>query len=246
MKGYELSTGAQTLKDRIRTVLFDLDGTLLFHKPDSFDMISSFCTDIGQPLDAETERLGRRTRHEYFVDPIIVGRLASFTLDQFWCHFNRHLLQAIGIQGDLDLLAREATDRIAAIDLSYHCPEAGCRTLAELRARGYKLGLITNRTNTERFYQLLDQMDMRSYFDLTLASGEVGIRKPEPGIFHTAMERLGTRADRSVYVGDNYWADVIGAERAGVIPILYDPLHLFPEANCLILERMDQLLSWLP
>ncbi len=58
-----------------------------------------------------------------------------------------YLLQAIGIQGDLDRLAREATDRFAGIDMTYHCPEAGYRMLAELRARGYKLGLITNRSN---------------------------------------------------------------------------------------------------
>lgn len=246
MEAYNLSDDVQRLKDRIRTVLFDLDGTLLFHKPDSFEVISAYCADIGQPLDAETEHLGRRSRHEYFVDPTIVGRLDGFSPGEFWCHFNRHLLRAIGIQGDLDRLAREATDRFADIDMTYHCPEAGCRTLVELRARGYKLGLITNRSNAERFYELLDRMDMRDYFDMTLASGEVGIRKPEPGIFVAAMQRLGARADDSVYVGDNYWADVIGAERAGVTPILYDPLRLFPEAECLILERMDQLLSWLP
>ena len=236
----------RTLKDRIRTVVFDLDGTLLFHEPDSFGVISAFCADIGQPLDAETEHRGRRTRHEYFVDSTIVEQLSSFSPDEFWSHFNRYLLQAIGIQGNLDDLAKEVTERFATIDLTYRCPEIGCQTLTELRTRGYRLGLITNRSNVEGFYELLDRMDMRAYFDLTLASGEVGIRKPEPGIFDIAMERLGARPDRSVYVGDNYWADVVGAERAGITPILYDPLRLFPEAECLILERMDQLLSWLP
>ena len=84
----------------IRTALFDFDGTLVFHEPDTSDMISDFCTEIGQPLDIDTERQGRRTRHEYFVDPDIVRRLDGFSPDQFWCHFNRHVLQAIGIQGD--------------------------------------------------------------------------------------------------------------------------------------------------
>jgi FMN phosphatase YigB (HAD superfamily) len=74
----------------------------------------------------------------------------------------------------------------------------------------------------------------------------VGISKPEPGIFYAALERLGATADQSLYVGDNYWADVIGARRAGVTPVLLDPHRLFPEADCLVLDRIDELLSWLP
>jgi FMN phosphatase YigB (HAD superfamily) len=212
------------VKNSIRTVLFDFDGTLVFHEPDSSDVISAFCTEIGQPLSAETERLGRRRRHEYFMDPIISRQLGSFSREEFWRHFNRHLLEAVGIEGDLDLLAEEVMRRLADVELTYHCPEAGCHTLTELRARGYGLGLITNRDG----------------------SGEVGIRKPEPGIFYAALERIGGTATESVYVGDNYWADVVGAQRAGLAPVLFDPHKLFPEADCIVLDKIDGLLEWLP
>jgi putative hydrolase of the HAD superfamily len=227
-------------------VLFDFDGTLVFHVPDSFDMISAFCADIGQPLSPEAERQGRRTRHEYFVDPIIRDQLAGMSSDQFWLHFNRHLLEAIHVEGDLNRLAEEVTARFAGQELVYHCPEEGCHTLSELRARGYNLGLITNRSNVETFYRLLDGMELRSHFDVTLASGEVGVHKPQPGIFHHALDRMSARAAQSLYVGDNYWADVLGARRAGVTPVLFDPHQLFPEADCLVLDRITDLLSWLP
>jgi HAD superfamily hydrolase (TIGR01662 family) len=235
-----------TAVDGTNTVFFDFDGTLVFHEPDSFDVISAFCTDIGQPLSPEAERQGRRTRHEYFVDPIIRDRLAGMSSDEFWLHFNRHLLEAIQVEGNLDHLAAEVTARFAGQELVYHCPEDGCHTLSELRTRGYKLGLITNRSNVEAFYRLLDGMELRSHFDVTLASGEVGVHKPEPGIFHYALDRINARAAQSLYVGDNYWADVLGARRAGVTPILFDPHQLFPEADCLILERIRDLLIWLP
>jgi HAD superfamily hydrolase (TIGR01549 family) len=230
----------------VSTVLFDFDGTLVFHEPDSFDVISAFCADIGQPLGPEAEHRGRRIRHEYFVDPVIRNQLDGLPADGFWQHFNRHLLDSLGIQGDLDDLAEEVAARFQGLELSHHCPEAGFQTLAELRARGYSLGLITNRENVERFYGLLDVMDLRPLFDMTLASGEVGVRKPEPGIFDIALARMGAMAGQSIYVGDNYWADVLGALQAGLTPILLDPRHLFPEARCLILERIDELLSWLP
>ena len=63
---------------------------------------------------------------------------------------------------------------------------------------------------------------------------------------HLALERLGANAAESIYVGDNYWADVIGAQRAGVQPVLYDPHRLFPEADCPVLAQIDDLLAWLP
>jgi HAD superfamily hydrolase (TIGR01549 family) len=246
MKPCEKHQPAAMTENGVRTVLFDFDGTLVFHEPDSFDVISAFCADIGQPLDAESERQGRRTRHEYFVDPIIREQLGQLSRAEFWHHFNRHLLEAMGVQGDLDHLADEVTRRFSDLEVVYHCPEGGCRTLAKLRGRGYELGLITNRENVERFYELLDAMELRPYFEMTLASGEVGVHKPEPGIFHHALGQLGARAEESLYVGDNYWADVVGAQRAGVIPVLFDPYRLFPEADCLSLERMDDLLAWLP
>jgi putative hydrolase of the HAD superfamily len=230
----------------ITTVLFDFDGTLVYHEPDSFEVISTFCAGIGQPLDPDAERRGRRIRHKYFVDPVIREQLDRLPRGEFWHHFNRHLLAALGVEGDLDRYAEEITTLVQDLELVHHCPEIGCRTLSELDARGYGLGLITNRDNVERFYELLDAMELRSYFDMTLASGEVGIRKPEPGIFDVALGRMEAEAGQAIYVGDNYWADVLGAQQAGVTPVLLDPRQLFPEARCLVLERIDELLAWLP
>jgi HAD superfamily hydrolase (TIGR01549 family) len=233
-------------RDGVQTIFFDLDGTLIFHEPDSFDVIREFCAEIGQPLDPETERRGRRMRHQYFVDPAIRDKLEGLSGDGFWQHFNGYLLEALSIEGDMDRLVRELGERFGSLDLVYDCPQAGCQTLEALRDRGYGLGLITNRQNVERFYQIMDEMELRPYFDVALASGEVGVTKPEPDIFYVALDQAGASAEHSIYVGDNYWADVVGAQRAGVTPVLFDPYRLFPEADCLILDRIDDLLPWLP
>ena len=233
------------MNNSFRTALFDFDGTLVFHEPDSFGVISAYCIEIGQPLSPEAKHAGRRMRHRYFADPEIVTQIRSFSPKQFWSDFYRHLLAAVGVDGDLDRHVDEIMDRAAEMSFTYHCPEAGCQTLTELRDRGYKLGLITNRDSVEGFHKILDKTEMWPYFDLVLASGEVGIRKPEPGIFYTALERLDSQAPEAFYVGDNYWADVVGAERAGLTPVLLDPDRVFPEAGCLVLDRIDGLLDWL-
>ena len=233
------------MRNSIDTVFFDFDGTLVFHKPDSLDIIRAFCQEIGQPLTTEAERIIRRSRHEYFGDSAIRPS-SDLSPQDFWQHLNRFLLEAAGIQGDLEQLAQKVTDHLAGIAFSYYCPEGNFRILTELRNRDYGLGLITNRENVNRFYELLHQMDLQSYFDLVLASGELGVRKPDPAIFHTALERTGAAAANSIYVGDNYWADIVGAERAGMAPVLLDPHRLFPEADSLILAELDELLAWLP
>jgi HAD superfamily hydrolase (TIGR01662 family) len=234
------------LEEDVRTVLFDFDGTLVFHQPDSFDVIADFCAEIDQPLSDEAIRLGRRMRHHYFVDPTIRQQMETLSRDELWRHLNRHLLEAIDIQGDLDKLAAEVTEYLGSIELTYHSPEPTAHTLGELRRRGYTLGLITNRESVDRFHEVLGMTELESHFELILASGEVGVRKPDPGIFGEALERMRAAAEQSLYVGDNYWADVVGAQRAGVTPVLLDPHGVFAEADCLVIECIDELLTLLP
>lgn len=71
-------------------------------------------------------------------------------------------------------------------------------------------------------------------------SGAVGVAKPDPAIFHLALQAAGTTADRAVHVGDAYQYDVRGARAAGVRPILVDPLGLRDDADC---ERVASLVD---
>jgi FMN phosphatase YigB (HAD superfamily) len=50
-------------------------------------------------------------------------------------------------------------------------------------------------------------------------------------------------AQETVYVGDNYFADVVGSRRAGLHPVLYDPRGIFPEADCSTIKSFDELMS---
>jgi FMN phosphatase YigB (HAD superfamily) len=53
--------------------------------------------------------------------------------------------------------------------------------------------------------------------------------------------KLGAR--EVIYVGDNYYADVVGARSAGLQPVLYDPLGIFPDADCATIKSFDELNS---
>jgi putative hydrolase of the HAD superfamily len=84
-------------------------------------------------------------------------------------------------------------------------------------------------------------LGLGAYIEFSLAGGEVGYFKPEPGIFQAALERMDAAAQETTYVGDNYFADVLGSRRAGLAPVLYDPRGVFPEAGCPTITSFDQL-----
>jgi len=90
-------------------------------------------------------------------------------------------------------------------------------TLVAVRSRGLKVGLVSNtiwpgllhREDLERF-GILD------FFDHLLFSADVGIRKPHPQIFKTALEALQVTPHETVFVGDRVPEDVAGAQRVGM------------------------------
>jgi putative hydrolase of the HAD superfamily len=97
-------------------------------------------------------------------------------------------------------------------------------TLTRLREAGYKLGLITNVTNDPT--KDIERILLREHFDLVIASCLVGFEKPSPRIFELAMEGLSIGAGEAAHVGDQYLADVKGAEAAGIKAILLDRYDL--------------------
>ena len=74
-------------------------------------------------------------------------------------------------------------------------------------------------------------------------AAEVNAWKPNPRIFDRALEFSGSSPERTIYVGDNYYADILGAQNAGLQPVLLDEKGLFPEAGCLVIERVEELVE---
>ena len=67
---------------------------------------------------------------------------------------------------------------------------------------------------------LLEAAGLAPHLEFVLDSAEIGVEKPDPRIFHAATDRLGLPPAACAYVGDIYEIDVVGAERAGLSPVL--------------------------
>jgi putative hydrolase of the HAD superfamily len=90
--------------------------------------------------------------------------------------------------------------------------------LARLRSDGARLAVVSNWDVS--LHDVLERTGLRRLVDTVVISAELGVAKPDPAIFHAALERLGTGAEGAVHVGDSMQADVAGARAAGLQAVL--------------------------
>lgn len=93
--------------------------------------------------------------------------------------------------------------------------------LQRLKEKRFGIGLISNWNDTAR--EVLQETGIISYLDHVVISSEVNIEKPDERIFNIALEQAGIPAKECLYVGDNYYDDVVGSRKVGMKSILINP-----------------------
>ena len=230
----------------IKAIFFDLDGTLRHSVPTGGEVFTDYVKTLGLHVDEGSRLRALRWEHFYWAssEDLRNDLLAhSAETDNFWIEYSRRRLLALG--------ASEEWATEFAPKISMHMgevykpdsvvPEDVRRALPQLKEAGYILAVISNRDKP--FQDVLDDHGIGAFFDFSMAAGEVHIWKPEPGIFEHGLQRVNLSPQEAIYVGDNYYADVIGARSAGLYPILYDPLGIFPDPDCDMIQSMDELIS---
>jgi epoxide hydrolase-like predicted phosphatase len=92
--------------------------------------------------------------------------------------------------------------------------------LDQLRER-FKLGLITNAYDGVEQRKRIAFSGLHKYFDEILISGDIGVYKPDPKVFHTLLNRIGVVPENAIYIGDSIKHDVAGANSAGMKSVLF-------------------------
>ena len=115
-------------------------------------------------------------------------------------------------------------------------------TLSALQGAGFTLGLVSNRS--EPFQEEIEELGLAEFFDFAFTAGEVGSWKPDGKIFRHALRLAGSGPVNALYIGDNYYADIVGAQRVGIRPVLVDPRGVFPDAECMVIDSVGGLVDW--
>ncbi|MDG1741725.1 MAG: YjjG family noncanonical pyrimidine nucleotidase [Crocinitomicaceae bacterium] len=119
--------------------------------------------------------------------------------------------------------------------------------LTELE-KDFELHIITNGFKEIQHIKL-ENSGILHHFDVIVCSEDIGKNKPAPEIFHHAMERAKTVASESLMIGDNYKTDIVGATRAGIPAILFDPHRSYRDGihewHIHTLDRIPDLIPWI-
>jgi putative hydrolase of the HAD superfamily len=116
--------------------------------------------------------------------------------------------------------------------------------LTELKQQGLKLGVISNFDS--RLYDVLRACGLDGFFDSVHISTRVGAAKPDPAIFHAALNYFGIEPGQAWHVGDSLREDVEGALDAGLQACLIDRRGEQPSAaGYAVLSSLPQLLEML-
>jgi putative hydrolase of the HAD superfamily len=120
---------------------------------------------------------------------------------------------------------------------------AAAETLAALRDAGFRLAVISNSDGSVE--GMLDRLGLKSHLEFVIDSKVVGVEKPDPQIFRMALERSGADPAKSVYVGDMFHIDVVGARGVGIDAVLVDPAGLNGARACRRVREFAELPSLL-
>lgn len=230
----------------MRLVLFDLDGTLLKVRPTSVEAFVAYSADLGLALDAEARRLAVRWSHEHWAKnrALITYDEEHLGQEAFMDKHLRLFLRGLGVA---DAVEEELVSQIVARFRDDFSPEpylepGATELLWGLREAGLRLGLVSNRDRP--LTSVATELGIIEYFDFTLAAGQVNSWKPDTAIFLQALRMGGGMLPReTMHVGDNYYADVVGARGVGMVAVLVDEEGAFPEARdeCLVISCLRDL-----
>jgi HAD superfamily hydrolase (TIGR01662 family) len=228
----------------IKAIFFDFDGTLRQNLPRGGEVFATQAVQLGLHMDDNDRLRAMRWEHYYWANSKeLLGDRLQFggQVGDFWNRYSHRQLVALGASTEQ---AKELAPQMNAYMAEAYKPESIVpdevpAVLTSLNGSGLKLAVVSNRS--QPYQDELEELGLAQFFSFSLAGGEIDARKPQPEIFWHACRRLEAEPAEAAYVGDNYFADVVGARAAGLTPVLYDPREIFPDPGCATIRAFDEL-----
>ena len=201
-----------------RAALFDLDDTLFDHRCSARAALKEVHARHAADADFEAfERHHTRYLEEMHLE-VLAGRIG---LDAARRERFRRVFLALGVPMDaMDVDAVASAYRQGYLEARRLIPGA-VELLAAVRALAPVAIVSNNLVDEQR--EKLQFCGLSPYVDVLMVSEEAGVSKPDPRIFEMALSRLDVAASDAVMVGDSWPADVVGATRAGIRAVWFNP-----------------------
>lgn len=231
---------------RIRVVSFDVGATLLRPYPSFGEIVIRCCRDAGTELPDHAAHEVDAFADRYFASLQRRGVTYSDSDDrsrQVWTELYRGFLltQGVSLETAVQLAARLFTTFID--HANYRLFDDALPTLEAVRARGYRIGIISNWEAW--LVGLLRTVGVEPYADFQSISGLVGHEKPSRVIFDHAVACSGVSPNEILHVGDSLTSDYEGATSAGLRAVLLDRDGRHAHRPIRRISTLDQLVDHL-
>ncbi|MCH2490598.1 MAG: YjjG family noncanonical pyrimidine nucleotidase [Flavobacteriales bacterium] len=205
------------LKQSITDVFFDLDHTLwdfdrnsqlAFQRVFVKHQIQLELQDFIRAYEPINLRYWKLYREEKVTkEQLRRGRLTE-TFQQFSIAYPIETIDALAVA------------YIDELPIDNHLLEGSMEVLEYLKPK-YKLHIITNGFKEVQHLKLANSK-IAPFFETITTSEEVGVKKPNPLVFKTAMKKAKTSAESSIMIGDSLEADIEGAAAVGMNTLFYN------------------------
>ncbi|HKW16871.1 MAG TPA: HAD family hydrolase [Terriglobales bacterium] len=215
---------------RPNAVFFDVGNTLLF--PNRKLMLRGL-HDLGIfPSEDLLQKVERRTKPEF--DSLLESN--SSIDHSFWQIYYSRLLDELKLSDP-----SVCNDLVACTRISANWCEIrpDTREILQRLRRNYRLAVISNADG--KIADVLARCGIADLFETITDSGIVGKEKPHPAIFEAAVRSLNVSPAASLYVGDVYSVDYLGATRYGMESILFDVAGAYRDRDLARVESLAEL-----
>ncbi len=194
------------MKLRYKTVLFDLDATLLDNHASFSATYDAYCR-LNPHIFKSDDTVARRSLSMLYYRP-------KDRQEADYLQVCRELSWKDA--PDFRTFMRKWMDTYATCAVLF---PRSLSTVRYLKGIGVSVGLVSN-GQAEFQRTKLRSSGLEKELETIVISGEVGIAKPDPKIFRIALEQLGAEPRETLFVGNNPWTDIAGATDAGMDTLL--------------------------
>lgn len=223
-------------------ILFDAGETLVSAQPSFGALLHMLLEQLGHTREAaDVERHARLALADAVATATAEGWTWSTSNEasqRFWTGIYRTLLVQLGIDDESGSVATEIYAQFTKPERYGLFPDA-LPALRELKAHGYRLGVISNWEDW--LESLLVELKIIHLFDVVVVSGACGIEKPDTRIFTMALDDMKVAPERACYVGDSLTHDVAPALALGMGAVLIDRHDRHAGAHRPTIQSLGQL-----
>lgn len=230
----------------IKAVYFDLYDTLACYDPPREQAHADACRTYGVDVNPEAIREYLPTADLFWRDENARSPLGKRTEQEqavVYAEYEVRLLKGIGVE-----ISHELGLKIMAAlwkaGLKFKLFDDALDVLRSIKDRGLTTGLISN--VGQEIESICKELGLQPYLDFKITSFQTGCDKPRPEIFQAALDSAQIKPEESMYIGDQYDQDIVGARGVGMKAILIDRDDLFSHiTDCPRIRSLTEVIDYI-